>query len=86
MQPLPFLDTLPILIADPVVFARRFGFGMRDEAGDSLALDAIGSTDDIEDFRRKQHPMCRFCDNDKLTVAPWERSQLTAEEWLAVQE
>ena len=64
-------------------FARRFGYGMHDEPEDSLALDTIGSVDDIEDFRRRSHPMCRYCDNDGLTVVPWERSQLTAEEWLA---
>ena len=64
-------------------FARRFGYEMRDEPEDSLALDAIGSADDIENFRRRPHPMCRYCDNDRLTVAPWRRSELLAEEWLS---
>ena len=64
-------------------FARRFGYGMRDEPGDSLALDVIDSAGDIEGFRRRPHPMCRYCDNDGLTVAPWGRSELSAEEWLA---
>ena len=27
--------------------------------------------------------MCRYCDNDALTVVPWERSGLAADEWLA---
>ena len=64
-------------------FARRFGYGMRDEPEDSLALGVIGSADDIEDFRRKPHPMCRYCDNDALTVAPWGQSEFLAEEWLS---
>ncbi len=29
------------------------------------------------------HPVCRYCDNDALTVMPWERSCLAADEWLA---
>lgn len=64
-------------------FAQRFGYGMHDEAGDSLPLNAIGSVDDIEAFRRRSHPMCRHCDNSKLTVVPWKRSTLSASEWLA---
>ena len=64
-------------------FARQFGYGMHDEPEDSLALDAIGSADDIENFRRRSHPMCRYCDNGALTVAPWEQSKFEAEEWLA---
>ena len=58
-------------------------YGMHDDPGDSLALDTIGSMDDIENFRRRPHPMRRYCDNDKLTVAPWRRSELAADEWLA---
>ncbi len=64
-------------------FAQRFGYEMHDEPDDSLALDAIGSAEDIEDFRRRSHPMCRYCNNDALTVAPWGQSELVAEEWLA---
>ena len=64
-------------------FARRFGYAMHDGPDDSLPLEAIGSADDIEKFRRRPHPMCRYCDNDALTVAPWGRSELVAEEWLA---
>ena len=56
---------------------------MHDGPDDSLPLGSIGSAEDIEDFRRRPHPMCRYCDNDALTVAPWERSQLKAEEWLS---
>ena len=56
---------------------------MHDGPDDSLPLDSIGSAEDIEDFRRRSHPMCRYCDNDALMVAPWERSQLKAEEWLS---
>ena len=62
---------------------QRFGRGMHAEADDRLALDSISSTDDIETFRRRSHPMCRYCNNDALTVAPWERSKLSAAEWLA---
>ena len=64
-------------------FARRFGYDMHDGPDDALPLDAIRSTDDIETFRRRSHPMCRYCDNDALAVVPWERSELAAEEWLA---
>lgn len=64
-------------------FAKRFGYSMHDTPEDSLPLAAIGSTDDIETFRRTPHPMCRYCRNDALTVMPWEHSQLDATEWLA---
>ena len=64
-------------------FSQRFGFDMHDTPDDALALGSIVSTDQIEDFRRRSHHMCRYCDNDALTVAPWEQSKLEAEEWLA---
>ena len=64
-------------------FADCFGYDMRDSEGDALPLAGIRSTDDIEDFRRRVHPMCRFCDNRRLSIVPWERSQKAAEEWLA---
>lgn len=64
-------------------FDQRFGYCMHDGPDDSLPLDSIGSAEDIEGFRRRPHPMCRYCDNDALMVAPWERSQLKAEEWLS---
>ena len=56
---------------------------MHDGPEDSLPLERIASTDDIETFRRKSHPMCRFCDNESLTVMPWERSKLAENEWLS---
>ena len=64
-------------------FARHFGFDMHNSPNDSLPLASISSTDDIETFRRRSHPMCRYCNNDALSVVPWERSHLAAEEWLA---
>ena len=64
-------------------FAQRFGFNMHDAPDDSLPLAAIESADDIETFRRRAHPMCRFCDNGALTVAQWKPSKLEAGEWLA---
>ena len=64
-------------------FARRFGYEMCDSPDDSLPLASITSTDDIETFRRRSHPMCRYCDNDALTVVPWGRSELAATEWLS---
>jgi len=64
-------------------FARRFGYDMHDEPDDSLPLASIRSTDDIETFRRRSHPMCRHCENAALCVVPWKRSQLDAAEWLA---
>ncbi|MBP3884997.1 MAG: radical SAM protein [Olsenella sp.] len=63
--------------------ARRFGYDMHDEPADSLSLADICSADDIEAFRRMPHPICRHCDNDALTVMPWGRSKLSADEWLA---
>lgn len=65
------------------IFARRFGYDMSDGPDDSLPLDSISSTNDIESFRRRPHPMCRYCNSEALTVAPWERSSFAAEEWLA---
>lgn len=63
--------------------SRHFGYDMHDAPADSLPLSSVGSTDDIETFRRMSHPMCRHCDNDALTVMPWKRSGLNADEWLA---
>jgi len=64
-------------------FAKRFGFNMHASSDDALLLDSIGSVSQIETFRRRPHPMCRHCDNDALTVMPWGRSKLSADEWLA---
>ena len=64
-------------------FAQRFGYDLHDKPDDALPLSSIASTDDIETFRRRPHPMCRHCDNDALTVVPWDRSKLAADEWLA---
>ena len=64
-------------------FSRCFGYDMQDGPDDSLPLQAIASADDIEAFRRRPHPMCRYCDNASLTVVPWVRSRLEADEWLA---
>ena len=65
------------------ILARRFGYHMHDGPDDALRLDTIVTVDDIESFRRRSHPMCRFCDNDALKVAPWEQSKFEASEWLA---
>ena len=64
-------------------FTRRFGYAMHDDEGDSLSLASIASADDIENFRRSPHPMCRHCDSGRLSVAPWKRSAFAADEWLA---
>ena len=64
-------------------FSERFGYDMHSSPDDSLALDGIATTDQIESFRRRSHPMCRYCDNGALTVAPWRQSAFAAEEWLA---
>lgn len=71
------------VVAHHAPLAQRFGYDMHAEPDDRLILDSISSTDDIETFRRRPHPMCRFCDNDALTVVPWRRSELEADEWLA---
>jgi len=49
-------------------FSKRFGYDMHDGPEDSLPLECIASIENIETFRRKSHPMCRFCDNESLTV------------------
>ena len=51
--------------------------------GDWLPLDGIDSTAQIDRFRRRLHPLCRFCNNDALEVVEWGRSRLEASEWLA---
>ena len=66
-------------------FSHRFGYDMHDGPDDFLALGTIDSTDDIETFRRRPHPMCRHCDNASLAVVPWRQSGFEAEEWLAGQ-
>ena len=64
-------------------FARRFGYDMHSSPDDALPLASIASADDIEAFRRRSHPMCRYCDNASLCVVPWERSKREAQEWLS---
>ena len=64
-------------------FAQRFGYGMHAEPDDALPLAPLRSAGQIEDFRRRSHPMCRYCRNDALTVSPWGQSKLEAGEWLA---
>lgn len=61
----------------------RFGLGLRAQPEDSLALGDITSTDQIDDLRRHPHPMCRYCNNDRLAVAEWGISSLEAGEWVA---
>ena len=60
----------------------RFGCALHTSQDDSLRLEELSSAEQIEAFRRHAHPMCRYCDNDQLTVAAWERSKLAADEWL----
>ena len=60
----------------------RFGCAFQSSPDDCLPLEEIASTDQIEDFRRHAHPMCRYCDNDHLTVTGWQRSKCDASEWL----
>lgn len=60
----------------------RFGLGLHAQPGDSLLLTDISSTDQIEDLRRHPHPMCRYCANERLSVAEWSISNLEAGEWL----
>ena len=64
-------------------FSKHFGYDMHDGPEDSLPLESIASVDDIETFRRNPHPMCCYCDNDSLSVMPWERSKLVDDEWLS---
>ena len=63
--------------------AERFGLDMRDGPGDSLPLSSIVSLDQIEDFRRRKHPMCRFCNSEGMETVPWRRSACVASEWVA---
>ena len=55
---------------------------MSDEPGDSLPLASIDSVEQIESFRRASHPLCRYCANEHLTIATWERSSRDAGEWV----
>ena len=61
----------------------RFGTRFLPQEEDGLVLADIASVSDLERFRRKAHPMCRFCDNDRLAVVEWGRSRQAPEEWLA---
>ena len=55
---------------------------MENQPEDSLPLASLETTDQIEGFRRKAHPLCRHCANDRLTIAAWERSTGDASEWI----
>lgn len=63
--------------------AQRFSLDMAASDGDCLPLDGLASTGQIDWFRRRPHPLCRFCNNDALEVVEWGRSRLEASEWLA---
>ena len=43
---------------------------MNSGPDDALPLASITAADDIETFRRRSHGMCRYCDNDALSVMP----------------
>ena len=64
---------------------QHFGTQLQAQEQDSLPLEIISSIDQIEDFRRRPHPMCRYCDNDHLTVVKWSIPHRQACEWLAPQ-
>lgn len=64
-------------------FEQRFGYHMHESPEDSLPLGSIESADQIESFRRAVHSLCRYCANDKLTIAAWERSACDPGEWIA---
>ena len=63
-------------------FEQSFGYHMENQPEDSLPLASLETTDQIEAFRRKAHPLCRHCANDRLTIAAWERSTGDASEWI----
>ena len=60
----------------------RFGTRFLPGEEDGLALSEVATVSDLERFRRRAHPMCRFCDNDKLAIVDWGRSKRVPEEWL----
>ena len=61
----------------------KFGLGIHAQPQDSLAIADIASTDQIEELRRRPHPMCRYCDMERLSIAQWRVSSLEAGEWLS---
>ena len=60
----------------------RFGTTFAHEEDDYLELDAIRSVEDIDDMRRRAHPMCRYCATSLDERIEWRRSAVERDEWL----
>ena len=60
----------------------RFGTTFVHEEDDYLELDAIRSVEDIDNMRRRAHPMCRYCATSLDERIEWHRSAIERDEWL----
>ena len=68
--------------AHHTTLSRAFGMELEADDDDKLPLRTITDVGQIEDFRRRCHPTCRYCNNDHLRIAPWEKSKQDAGEWI----
>ena len=64
------------------ILNKRFGTDFIHEEGDSLALDEIGSIEDLYRWFDVPKPFCRYCAVADYKRIPWEISDVRAEEWL----
>jgi len=60
----------------------RFGTSFAHEEDDYIELDAIRSVEDIDNMRRRAHPMCRYCATSLDERIEWRRSTVDQYEWL----
>ena len=59
-----------------------FGTEFIHQPGDFINISDLKSADDLDSFRRRPHPMCRYCDNDASCVTDWERTRRDPHEWI----
>ena len=64
------------------VLNEAFGTGFTHQPGDFIRIADLKSADGLDSFRRRPHPMCRYCDNDASRVADWERTRHDPHEWI----
>ena len=59
-----------------------FGTEFIHQPGDFVNIADLKSAEDLDSFRRRPHPMCRYCDNDATRRVNWARSKRDPHEWI----
>ena len=60
----------------------KFGYSLELEEGDYLDIYKVQDASEILSFICSPVQFCRFCNTDKYTFSPWERSKQDISEWI----